>query len=51
MDGSVFGGEEQREIIGRWESEKQVIKERSRRASELLNSSIGNSSGTSPLHV
>jgi len=31
-----FGGEEQKEIIGRWESERQVITERTRRASELL---------------
>lgn len=34
-----FGGEEQKDIIGRWESEKQVIRERSRRAGELLTGS------------
>ena len=46
-----FGGEEQKEIIGRWESEKQVIKERSRRASELLSSSSHSSPGSSFLHA
>lgn len=46
-----FGGEEQKEIIGRWESEKQVIKERSRRASELLSSSSHSSPGSSFLQA
>lgn len=31
-----FGGEEQKDMVGRWESEEMVVKERRRRASELL---------------
>jgi hypothetical protein len=31
-----FGGEEQRDITGRWESEEKVVRERRRRAIELL---------------
>ena len=46
-----FGGQEEREVIGRWESEKQVIKERSRRASELLSSSSRVSPRSSVLHA
>jgi hypothetical protein len=46
-----FGGEEQKEMIGRWESEKQVIKERSRRASELLGSSASAPPASSFLHA
>ena len=45
-----FGGE-QKEVIGRWESEKQVIKERSRRASELFSSTTQSSPGSSFLRA
>jgi len=31
-----FGGEDQKEVVGRWESEEQVVRERQRRASEIL---------------
>ena len=46
-----FGGEDQKEIVGRWESEKQVIKERSRRAGELLGTSGPTPPGSSFLHA
>lgn len=46
-----FGGDEQKEIVGRWESEGQVIKERSRRASELLGSSSRGPPGSSFLRA
>jgi hypothetical protein len=44
-------GDAEKETIGRWESEKQVIQERSRRASELLSDSTRASSGSSFLHA
>lgn len=40
-----FGGEAPKEIAGRWESEEQVVKERTRRASEVL-TDPGKSSGS-----
>ena len=45
-----FGGEASKEISGRWESEEQVVKERTRRASEVLTDSAGKS-GSSWLAV
>lgn len=39
-----FGGETQKDIAGRWESEEQVVKERLRRASEVLETPGGSSS-------
>lgn len=33
-----FGGEEMKDVIGRWESEEQVVKERMRRARDVLGS-------------
>jgi hypothetical protein len=31
-----FGGEDQKDVIGRWESEESVVRERRRRASDIL---------------
>jgi hypothetical protein len=36
-----FGGETPKEIQGRWESEEQVVRERTRRASDVLASASG----------
>jgi hypothetical protein len=36
-----FGGEAPKEIPGRWESEEQVVRERTRRASDILASASG----------
>lgn len=39
-----FGGETPKDVVGRWESEEQVVKERTRRASDVLGSPSGRSS-------
>ena len=41
-----FGGEAPKGISGRWESEEQVVRERTRRASEVLADSSGKSSSS-----
>jgi hypothetical protein len=46
-----FGGETQQDVKGRWESEEQVIKERMRRANEIIGSSTKGASGSSWLRV